>query len=69
MGEAYTADVFGEAGRGLAVGQRAVVLFGNAHPRAKVYFVDGVRRAQGVAGVAILHPVAVVPLVVEVPDH
>ncbi len=68
VGEAQLADVVGQAGRGFAVGQRAVVLFGDAHPRAEMDFVDCLRCAQGVAGGALLHPVVVVPLVVEIPD-
>jgi hypothetical protein len=45
------------------------VFFGNAHPRAEVNFINGLWRAQGVAGGALLHPLAVVPLVVEIPHH
>ena len=68
VGESHLADVFGEARRGLAIGERAVVLFRNAHPRAEMHFVDGMRRAQRVAFGALCHPVRIVPLVVEIPD-
>ena len=68
VGESHLVDVVGEAGRGFAVGERAVVIFGDAHPGAEMDFVDGLRGAQGVAGGAVLHPVVVGPLVVEVPD-
>src|SRR5450631_2228250 len=68
VSETQLADVFGEAGRGFAVGQGTVVIFGDAHPRAQVHFVNRLRRAKRVAGGALLHPVVVVPLVVEVPD-
>ena len=58
VGEAHLADVFGKARRGLAIGQRAVVLFGDAHPRAEMHFVNRLRRAQRIALGALLHPFA-----------
>ena len=62
-------DVFGEPGRDFAVGERAVVLLRDAHPRAEMDLVDGLRRAQRIAAGALLHPVLIAPLVVEIPDH
>ena len=44
------------------------MIFGDAHPRAEMDFVNRVRGAQGVAVGAILHPVVIGPLVVEIPD-
>ena len=67
VGESHLVDVFGEAWRGLTIGERAVVLFGDAHPRAEMHFINGLRRAKGIAAGALLHPFAVVPLVVEIP--
>ena len=32
-------------------------------------FINGLRRAQRVAGGALLHPLAIAPLVVEIPHH
>ena len=61
-------DVFGEARRGFAVGERTIVIFGNAHPRAQMHLINRMRRAQRVAAGAVLHPVVVAPLIVEVPD-
>ena len=69
VGESHLADVFGEARCGLAVGQRAVVLFGDAHPRAEMHFVNGLRGAKRIAAGALLHPFAVVPLVIEIPHN
>ena len=34
VGEAHLVYVFGETRSGFAVGERAIVLFGDAHPRA-----------------------------------
>src|SRR5271154_3111001 len=45
------------------------MLLGNAHPGAEVDFINGLRCSQGVAGATLLHPLAVVPLVVKIPDH
>src|ERR1700684_651438 len=45
------------------------MFLGDAHPRAEVNFINGLWRTQRVARRALLHPVAVVPLVVEVPHH
>ena len=58
VGEAHLADVLGEARRGFAVGERTIVLFGHAHPGAKMDLVDGLGRAQGIALRALLHPFA-----------
>ena len=66
--EAQLANIFGEPRSSLAIGERTVVLFGDAHPGAEMDFVDGLRRAQGVASGAILHPVVIAPSIIEVPD-
>ena len=66
--EAQLADIFGEARRDFAIGERTIVIFGDAHPRTEMHFVDRLRRTQRVAGRTPLHPLVVVPLVVEIPD-
>src|SRR5436305_6494451 len=43
------------------------MFFGDAHPRAEMDFVDGVRGTKRVALVPLLHPLLIVPFVVEVP--
>ena len=68
VGEAHLVDVFGEAGRDLAVGQRAVVLFGDAHPRAEMDFVNRMGARSELRPARFCHPVVVAPLVVEIPD-
>ena len=40
VGEAHLVDVFGESRRRLAIGERAVVFFRHAHPRAEMDFVN-----------------------------
>ena len=69
VGESQLVDVIGEAGRDLAIAERAVVLFGNAHPGAEVNFVDRHGRVQGIGGGAFFQKGRVVPCVVEIPDH
>src|SRR5437764_10626267 len=68
VSEAQLAQVFGQARSGFAVSERAVVLFGNAHPRSQMNFSNRLSSGQRVPLVALLHPVIVVPFVVEVPD-
>ena len=68
VGEAQLSDIFGEARRGFAVGQRTIVLFWHPHPRAQMHLVNRLWCAKRVATGALLHPFTVVPLVVEVPD-
>ena len=67
VGEAHLVHIVGQLGRQLAIGERAVALFGHAHPGAEVHFVDGDGRVELVVLVARAHPLGVVPLVVEVP--
>src|SRR6202044_3693436 len=67
VGEAELVDVVGELGGHLAIRERTVVVVGHAHPRAEVDFINGLRGAQGIAFSTLLHPVVVVPLVVEIP--
>ena len=50
VGESQLVHVVGEAGRDLAIGERAVVFFGDAHPGAEVHFVDRHGRVQRVGG-------------------
>ncbi len=69
MGESQLIDVVGEARRELAIGERTIVLFGDAHPGAEVNFVDGDGGVQGVVGGAFFKIASVVPGVVEIPDH
>ena len=63
MGEAHLAAVVGERGRRLAVGQRAVLLLGDAPPRAEVHLVDVERAAEVVLRRAPPHPLVVGELV------
>ena len=69
MGEAHPLDVVGELGRQFAVGQPAIALLRHAHPGADVDFVNGNGAGQLLAQAARGHPLAVGPLVVEVPNH
>ena len=66
--EAERERVIGERGAELAVGERAVVLFGHATPRAEVHFVDRDRCRERAACAACRHPLVVVPGVREVRD-
>ena len=67
--EAERLDVRRQLRRHLAIRQRAVAVLGHAHPRAEVHFVERDRRVERVALAALLHPLAVGPLVsVERPD-
>jgi hypothetical protein len=69
MSETHAFDVLRKTGRSLAIGQRTIVFLGNAHPRAEVDFINGLRRAQGISCGALPHPVAISPLIVKVPHH
>jgi hypothetical protein len=69
MRETEVAHVLGQRRRDLAVGHRAVRLFGDAAPRAHVQLVDRYRRLQRLLTAAVGHPAAVLPGVVEIPDH
>src|SRR6267154_6919359 len=69
MGESELIHVLGKAGRDLAISKRTVVLFGDAHPRAEVNFVDGHGRVQRVGGGTFFEESSVIPGVVEIPDH
>src|SRR5215831_4805802 len=68
VGEAHVEYVVSELGSELAVGQGALMLFGDAHPGADVNFIDGDGALEGVAFGAPLEPVRIGPLVVELPD-
>src|SRR5262249_33748428 len=68
MSVVHAVDMVGKRLRQLAVGQRAVALFGDAPPRADVDLVDVDWSVQGVLLVAGRPPALVVPLVVEVSD-
>src|SRR6185437_607593 len=46
----------------------AVVILGNATPRAQVELVHGPRCVLGVGAPAVLHPLAITPLIREIPD-
>ena len=65
--EAHARDVVGEAGGELAVGEPAAALLRHAHPGPDVDLVDGRRRAPRVDRVPPPHPIAVSPVVAEVP--
>src|SRR5208282_5992583 len=68
VGETELIDVIGQAGRDLAVAERTVLLFGDAHPGAEVNLIYGHRRVQRVYGCAFLQKGSVSPGVVEIPD-
>src|SRR5208282_6876566 len=69
VGESQLIYVLSQTGRDLAIGERTVVLFGDAHPGAEVNLVDGHGRVQRVYGRAFFQKGRVVPGVVEIPDH
>ena len=69
VGESQFVHVVGQARRDLAIGERTVVLFRNAHPRAEVNLVDRHGRMQRVRGCAFFKKSRVVPGVVEIPNH
>src|SRR6266851_2670079 len=69
MGETHASGVFGEPWRCLAVGEWSIVFFGNAHPRSQVDLVNCVRCAQRIARGTLFHPLAIAPLIVEVPNY
>ena len=67
--ESQLIHIVGEARRDLAIGERTVVLFRDAHPRAQVNLVNRHGRVQRVRGRALFQKGRVVPGVVEIPDH
>src|SRR5664280_1526488 len=67
MGEPHVVDVIRQLGGEFAIGQRAVALFRDAHPRPKMQLVYGNGRVELVVLVAGAHPLAILPLVVKVP--
>src|SRR5580704_14384278 len=68
VGEVHALSVIGEARRHLAITERTIIFLRNPHPGTEMDFVDGNRRMQGISPFAILHPVAISPLVVEIPQ-
>ena len=69
VGESQLIHVVGEAGRDLAIGERTVFLFGDAHPGAEMNFVDRDGRVQRVGSGALFKESSIAPGVVKVPDH
>src|SRR5215472_11122948 len=69
VGESQLSHILRKPRRHFAVRERTVVFFRDAHPRAKVNLVDRLRRAQRVALGTLLHPLVVIPLIVQVPDY
>src|SRR5262245_29106291 len=53
--------------RQLAIGKRAIILFGHPPPRANVHFVNRHGLIESVALTARGHPFSVAPLVIEIP--
>src|SRR5437764_8018780 len=45
------------------------MLFRNTHPGADMHFVNGVGGIEGILPMAALHPLLIVPLVSQIPDH
>src|SRR5439155_26835873 len=68
VGETHAFDVPGQFGRNLAIAQRTMLLFRDAHPGAQVHFVDGDGAGETVALASPPHPILVSPKVVEVVD-
>ena len=67
VGEAHVVDVVGQLHGQFAIGQRAVALFGDAHPGAEVHFVDRDGCFKFVLCVTLAHPLGIAPLVVQIP--
>src|SRR5262245_21289394 len=66
--EVEAQDVVGKSRGHLGVGEPAVSLLGDAHPRTEVDFIDAHGRAEVVALAAGGHPLLIAPDMVEVPD-
>src|SRR5207249_11566512 len=69
VGETQALDLRGQFGRNLAIAQRTMLLFRDAHPGAQVHFVDGDGAGEAVALAPPPHPLLVSPKVVQVVDH
>ena len=67
--EVHLAHVLGERSGQLAIASSGPVSSPRTTPRSEVHFVDRHRRGEGVALRAVAHPLAVLPFVIEVPDH
>src|SRR5574341_116115 len=69
VGKAQLLDIRGELLRKFAVGKRPVHFFRHAAPGAGMDFIDRHRRVEAVLLPPPLHPLAVAPLIREVPDN
>ncbi len=68
VGKAQALDVFGQERGQFPVGEEAVALLRHPPPGAQVHLVDRHGAVQGIGPVAVGHPVAIFPGVVQVPD-
>ena len=68
VGEAEAQRVVGELRRELAIGEPPIVVLRHSHPRADVQLVYGPWRLAPVGPRALRHPLAVTPVVAQVPD-
>ena len=69
MREAHARDVIRKLRRDFPVAQRTIPRFGHAPPGAQMHFVNGDGRPGGIAADALLQPLAVAPIVFEIPHH
>src|SRR5216683_411568 len=67
VGESELIHVVGEAGRDLAISERTVVLFGDAHPGAEMNLVDRDGRVQRVSSGALFEECSIAPGVGKIP--
>jgi hypothetical protein len=69
VSETHFIDIIGQPGSEFTVAKRAVVFFGHPHPGTCMYFIDRDRSIQRVAVFTFLHPLLVLPAIVQVPDN
>ena len=68
VSEVHLAHVLGQFGRQLTVGQPAVAFLGHPPPGAQMHFVDGHRCVSGLPPFPLLHPRAVAPGIIQIPN-
>ena len=69
VGEVHLLRILGQLVRGLPVGERTAHFFGHPAPGAEMDLVDGLGRVERVPAAPGLHPVFVVPFIVELADN
>ena len=65
VGESHTSNIVRQLGRELAIGKRAMLLLGHAHPGTEMHFISGDGTRKAVVLVSLLHPGLIAPNVVE----